>query len=43
MSLALKRKVELPKTRSEAEKTLIRALAIKRLLANEPKLQDEYE
>jgi hypothetical protein len=43
MGLALKHKVDLPKTRSEAEKTLIRALAIKRPLAKEPKLKDEYE
>ena len=43
VSLARMHNVELPSKRADAEKTLIRALAIKRLLSKEPKLQDEYE
>ena len=42
-SLALKHKVDLPTKRAEAETALIRALAIKRLLKKDPKLEDEYE
>jgi len=43
VSLARMHNVELPSKRADAEKTLIRALAIKRLLTKDPKLQDEYE
>ena len=41
--LAAQHDVTLPPLRDEAESVLVRALAIKRLLRQDPSLKDEYD